>query len=276
MLFMDLDGTLLNDQKQVSKGNRLALQQALERGHAAVITTGRPLASGKVLAQKLGLDRPGCYLIAYNGAEIYDWGQETVLFSNTLGFPQVRKIFEEANRRGLHVQAYDRQRVLVEPRCDNETVRRYCTGTETEFAVIGDIRRDLTEEPAKVLVMDYEDMSPLLSMQAWAQTELKGEADCVISSSYTLDFMACGMSKGAAVKKLCQLMGVDLKNAVAVGDAANDLSMIEAAGSGVAMCNGTDEVKAAAQYITRRDNNHDGIAEVVERFLGEPAEQEGQ
>ena len=57
--------------------------------------------------------------------------------------------------------------------------------------------------------------------------------------------------------------------AVAVGDAANDLTMIEAAGIGVAMANGTDEVKKIANYITTRDNNHDGIAEVAEKFFAE-------
>jgi hydroxymethylpyrimidine pyrophosphatase-like HAD family hydrolase len=80
------------------------------------------------------------------------------------------------------------------------------------------------------------------------------------------------MNKGEAVRMLCQMMGVDIADAVSVGDAANDLTMIEAAGIGVAMANATDEVKAIADYITSRDNNHDGIAEVVERFFGEQAE----
>ena len=54
---------------------------------------------------------------------------------------------------------------------------------------------------------------------------------------------------------------------MAAGDAANDLSMLRAAGVGVAMCNGTDEAKAAADAVTCRDNNHDGIAEIIEKYL---------
>ena len=77
------------------------------------------------------------------------------------------------------------------------------------------------------------------------------------------------MNKGNAVCRLCDIMGVDIANAVAVGDASNDLSMIRAAGIGVAMANGMDIVKEAADYITQRDNNHDGVAEVVEKFLNE-------
>lgn len=80
------------------------------------------------------------------------------------------------------------------------------------------------------------------------------------------------MSKGNALLQLAGLLGIPQKNTVAAGDAANDLSMIEAAGVGVAMYNGTEEVKAAADTITTRDNNHDGIAEVIEKYLFDSSE----
>ena len=80
------------------------------------------------------------------------------------------------------------------------------------------------------------------------------------------------MNKGEAVKMLCQKLGVAIENAVACGDAANDLAMLKAAGIGVAMINGSDEVKAVADYITTRDNNHDGVAEAADKFFWEAAE----
>ena len=98
LLFLDLDGTLLNDQKQITPGNRLALQQALERGHGVIITTGRPLKSAMDQARKLELDKPGCYLIAYNGAMIYDWEKEQQLFARTLDIPTVLDIFDYVNQ----------------------------------------------------------------------------------------------------------------------------------------------------------------------------------
>ena len=72
ILFTDLDGTLLNDQKQISEGNLAAIRQALDLGHKVVISTGRALASAKKQAETLGLTMPGCYIIAFNGACIYD------------------------------------------------------------------------------------------------------------------------------------------------------------------------------------------------------------
>ena len=270
LLFMDLDGTLLNDSKEVTEGNRQALNRALERGHGVIIATGRPLGSAQQLAHRLELDRPGCYLIAYNGAVVFDWANRETICSRMLPVDQVVRIFEEANRRGIHVQTYDEHQVLVEPHCETPTLHRYCSVTGATYRVIGDVRRDLKEEPAKVLLMDFEDRTDLAGFRAWILEQMGTEVDCFFSAPRLLDVVSRGAGKGMALQLLCAALGVDLKNAVAVGDAANDLSMIQAAGIGVAMANGTEEVKAAAQYVTQRDNNHDGVAEVVNRFLGDP------
>ena len=272
LLFLDLDGTLLNDAKEITQGNRDALEQALRRGHGVIITTGRPLKSAIQQAHKLGLDRPGCLLIAYNGAQIYDWEKQQIVFSRSLPLAAVERIFERVNAAGEHIQTYDAWDVLVEPRCDNASVRRYCQLIGMAFKVIGDVRKDLTEAPVKCLVINYEEQSGSKKIQAWIRENMAREVDCFFSCDQYLEIVPRGMSKGEAVKMLCAKMGVDIADAVAVGDAANDLSMIEAAGIGVAMANGTEEVKAVADYITARDNNHDGIAEVVQRFFSEPAQ----
>lgn len=272
MLFLDLDGTLLNDTKEITDGNRRALDLALERGHGVIITTGRPLKSAMDQAHKLGMDRPGCYLIAYNGAVVYDWTQEKQIFSRTLSSETVYRVFDLVNSRNEHIQTYDTWEVLVEPRCDDAAVRRYCQLIGMQFKVIGDVRKDLKEEPVKCLVINYHEQSGIRQIQDWIRTHMPEEVDCFFSCDQYLEVVPKGMSKGEAVKMLCAMMDVDISNAVAVGDAANDLSMIEAAGIGVAMANGTDEVKAVADYVTMLDNNHDGIAEVVERFFGEKAE----
>jgi len=273
MLFMDLDGTLLNDAKQITDGNRAALDLALERGHGVIITTGRPLKSAMDQARMLGMDRPGCYLIAYNGAVIYDWTTEKQIFCRSLPYAVVHRIFDQALERGEHIQTYDTWKVLVEQRCDNASVRRYCGLIGMEFQVIEDVRKDLKEEPVKCLVINYERQAGLLKVQDWIRQNMQAEVDCFFSCDQYLEVVPKGMSKGEAVKMLCQMMGVDIAEAVAVGDAANDLSMIETAGIGVAMANGTAEVKAVADYITTLDNNHDGIAEVVERFFGEKVDE---
>jgi len=272
LLFLDLDGTLLNDAKQITQGNRDALNKALERGHGVIITTGRPLKSAMDQARKLELDRPGCYVIAYNGAVVYDWAEQKQLFSRTLPYDAVYRVFDRANSMDLHVQTYDTWNVLVERRCDDAAVRRYCSLISMPFSVIEDVRKDLREEPVKCLVINYEEKKDLIKIQDWIRSNMGQEVSCFFSCDQYLEVVPKGMNKGEAVKMLCELMQVPVENAVAVGDAANDLAMIEAAGTGVAMANATQEVKQIADYITLRDNNHDGIQEVVERFFDETAE----
>ena len=268
LLFLDLDGTLLNDAKQITDGNREALERTLQRGHGVIISTGRPLKSALEQSVRLGLDKPGCYAIAYNGAIVYDWGKKERLFTRALEKDAVVQVFEQANALEEHVQTYDSLDVLVEPRGDDDTVRRYCKMVSMTYRVIDDIHTDLKENPVKCLVINYEKKDGLLQMQTWIRENVP-MADCFFSCDQLLEVVPKGVNKGEAVKMLCSLVGVDIENAVAVGDAANDLAMLKAAGVGVAMANGSDEVKAAADYITIRDNNHDGVAEVADKFFFE-------
>lgn len=269
LLFLDLDGTLLNDKKEITPGNRAALNAALERGHGVIITTGRPLKSAMAHAKKLQLDKPGCYLVAYNGAVIYDWEKGAQMYNRSLSYEIINRVFDYVNTTGIHVQTYDTWDVLVERRCDNEIVRRYCDGT-IGFRVIEDVHTDLTEEPVKILVIDFDNKAALESIQTWVHTNMAEDVECFFSSNAYLEIVPRNIRKGEAVKMLCKLLDVPVANAVAVGDEANDLSMIVEAGIGVAMCNGIPTVKAAANYITHNDNNHDGVAEVVEKFLSDP------
>lgn len=267
LLFLDLDGTLLDDRKQITPGNREALEKALNKGHGVVIATGRPLQGAVEQARVLGLDQPGCYLIAYNGAVIFDWNTEKELFRRDLDPETVYRVFDRAKKQKIHIQTYDAQSVLVEKLCDDENIRRYCRETNTKFRVMEDVRKDLQERPVKMLMSDYESKAPLLEMEQWMKENMGTEADCFFSCETYLEVVPLGMNKGEAVKMLCALLEVPIENAVAVGDAANDIPMIRAAGLGVAMANGTEEVKAAADYVTHLDNNRDGVAEVVNVFL---------
>lgn len=272
LLFLDLDGTLLNDEKQITQGNRLALERTLRLGHGVIITTGRPLKSALDQARRLGLDKPGCYTIAYNGAMVYDWQAGKSIFSRALEIPAVIRVFEEADRLGEHIQTYDSQNVLVEAQGEDAALARYCRMVGMTHRVIEDVHRDLKEAPVKCLAINFEKKEGLEKMQAWIRENIP-QMDCFFSSDFFLEVVPKGMNKGEAVRMLCQRLGVQIENAVAAGDAANDLAMLEAAGIGAAMINGSDQVKAIADYITTRDNNHDGVAEIADRFFYEAAEE---
>lgn len=96
ILFTDLDGTLLDDGKNISQENRQAISRALSQGHRIVVASGRPLVSARAQSEKLGLNTDGCYVISYNGACIYDFGRKQILFSKAVPLDRLREIFDAA------------------------------------------------------------------------------------------------------------------------------------------------------------------------------------
>lgn len=266
-LFLDLDGTLLNDRKEITPGNRRALDAALDAGHRVVITTGRPLVSAIKQSEKLELTGPGCYLIAYNGGIVYDSYRQEVIYRQALTTETAKQVIRLCNERNIHCQTYDRKNVLVEPRCDNEAVRTYCGRILMEYRVIPDLAEALTEAPPKVLAIDMEHREPLEQLAEVLNRELSDQMDCFFSSAQYLEIVPKGLNKGSALRQMCRLLDIPIEDSIAAGDEENDLTMIEAAGVGVAMANGIPAAKALADYVTTRDNNHDGIAEVVEKFM---------
>ena len=102
ILFADLDHTLLCDDKSISEKNRAAIQKMLERGHYFVLATGRPVESGRIVAKDLGLTSPGCYMIAFNGAVVYDCAADRVLHKSSLPIEVTQEIFDRAHKAGIY------------------------------------------------------------------------------------------------------------------------------------------------------------------------------
>jgi len=267
ILFTDLDGTLLTDRKEITPGNRQAVNDALAAGRRIVVTSGRPLVSSLDQARRLELAGPGCYVIAYNGAEIYDCSQEKSVFRRTVAMEELLAVFAEARRRRAFIQTYDNEQVVIEPWCDPAAAQWYTSRLGMSYRVIGDVGRDLSAPPVKALLIDREETGVLDDMEGWIRSELSGRVDCFRSSVWLLEVVAAGVNKGAAVERLCRMLGIPLSDAIAAGDEANDVSMIRTAGVGAAMANAVPAAKEAAGYITSRDNNHDGVAEIIRMFM---------
>ena len=267
ILFLDLDGTLLDDKKNLSEGNRAAIRAAMARGHHIVIASGRPLKSVLGQAARLGLDGRGQYALAYNGAVLYDFAQKRQIYRQELAPEDLYAVFDEANRRGIYIQTYDHEEVVLEPHNNPEIARRYCERIGFTYHVIGDVRRDLTENPVKALAIDFDGQEKTDAFRRWILESKSGRLDSYFSDKYFLEIVSHGVDKGKGIERLCGLLEIPLERSVAAGDEANDLTMIKTAGIGAAMANAIEEVKAAADYVTERDNNHDGVAEIIERFL---------
>lgn len=267
ILFTDLDGTLLNDDKQVSEGNRAAIQRLLDAGHYLVVSTGRPTKSGFQVVQRLGLTMPGCYMISYNGGTIFDCSKQEVWKEKTFPIELVKYLFDEADKYGVHIQTYGVDDKVLTTK-NSEELRYYLEGNRNalDYEICNDVCADLTKEPNKVLLISMSE-EKLLQFRNEHQEQLARKCESTFSSRQLLEYLPAGVSKGNGVRTLCEMLNVDIKNAYAAGDERNDISMIQAAGVGVAMKNAVEEAKAVADYVTENDNNHDAIAEVIDKLM---------
>lgn len=265
ILFTDLDGTLLNDQKEITPGNRAAIEDALASGHKIVISTGRPLASAKVQAERLGLTKEGCYAITYNGGQIYDMYHQETIYGQTLPAALVPALFSAAADRNLHIQTYSSTHILSEH--ENEDLLSYAQINKLPFQIVDHIGDALEGDPFKLIAISEKEPQKLLAFQDYLQKTYPDVLDSFFSSSTYLEIVPVGISKGFAVKWMCEYLGIPLENSVAAGDAQNDISMLEAAHIGAVMCNAFPGIAEHGNYITKADNNHDGVAEIIRRFI---------
>ena len=265
LLFTDLDATFLDDNKNVPEPNHLAVQEMLEQGHKVIIATGRSLSSALLQAERLQLDRQGCYCIAYNGGQIYDFGTEKLIYHKTVPVRCAKEAYRICKKYGVHIHTYDATHVLTPE--ENESVKKYCSLVHVPYKVISGLFEQLDFEPSKVLMSDFDKTGILKTVQREVDAACKGETDTFFSCEEYLEMVRHGVSKGAAVQFLCEYLNVDLKDTVACGDAENDIPMIETAGVGVCMCNGDTKVKEKADYITIRNNNEGGVAEAIQKFI---------
>lgn len=266
ILFLDLDGTLLNSQREVSPGNRAALEQALSLGHKVVINTGRPLHSAIIQNDRLGFHQEGCYVVSFNGGIIYDAYREKIVYNHCLPLDTAKKILTLCGQMGVHTQTYDREDVLVEPKWEDELLKKYCGRILMNYRVLPSFEEGLTEEPPKILAVSDTDRPALERLQR-ELPERFGDVDCFFSAKHLLEIVPKGVHKGSALVRLCGILDIPVANSVAAGDEENDITMLHTAGVGCAMQNAVQTVKAAADYVTVHNNDEDGIAEIVEKFL---------
>lgn len=262
LFFTDLDGTLLNYDKQVTPKTMAAIEAFITAGNKFVIASGRPLYSIFKVLEETGLNRyQDLILICYNGSLIYDCSRKKVLLDLRLKKEDVLHIINTAEEIGLHCQTYSSSQVVCK-RHDKE-IDFYTAETRMSACYDEEILPSLDEAPYKALAIALEDTDRLRILREKLESWMEGKIVSVSSNPNYLEFVDYRSGKGNAVRNVCDLFHVPIENAYAAGDANNDLTMLEAAGHSIAMINGSDEAKAAASMITAEDNDHDGLADIL-------------
>lgn len=265
LLFTDLDGTLLNNESLISPDTKAFLDAFLQAGNKLILASGRPLLSILEVKEKAGLTQSGIFLTCNNGTQIYDCDRSCSIMEKRLPLSFVSYLQSQADKYNLHIQTY-RKDAIVSPAEDAE-VTYYRRKIHLPLIVSPALRDALTEGPFKMLAISLDDFARLeafrQSICAWAENKVR----TIYSNHMYLELFDWNAGKGNAVRFLCDYFNVPLSDAYAAGDAENDISMITAAGTGIAMQNAPDNVKQKADIITRLDNNHDGLADTMRSLL---------
>ncbi len=272
VIALDLDDTLLKDDKTISQRNKTALKKALNQGFSIAITTGRHPYSALFYMKELGCLNENSYAVVFNGAAVIRFS-DYISFNNPIGFPSVacttlsgtlaRKISEIAHQFGCRVHGYSVQRGLVLEDLNPHSLREV-TSSMLDYKLVDFSECSDDEDFFKMLAVGKEEELTVLRNSIHA--ELNSMFSIVKSDPNFLEFIPEHSTKGTGLAALCRSIGCSIDNAIAFGDAENDLDMIRKAGLGVAMKNGFEIVKENADLVTLT-NEEDGVAVVVEKFL---------
>jgi len=270
-LFTDLDLTLLTREKTISGENLEAINEFLDEGNHFAFVTGRPFEDTCPLAKRFRLEREGVYIACFNGGMISEYrdGEWVTIVKEPVSLKDTRFIFEEAEKMGVHCQTYTEKYVVALH--DTDILRSYTNGKALDplvFTGIDELMDYLPGPPLKVVCAALNDRPSLERFQKYIDPLISDRLFSLFSSDRLLEFGTWNATKAKAVEFLSSYTGVDMGDTVAVGDEANDISMIEAAGIGYAVSNAREEVKKCADRVTQRDNDHGAIAEVIWEITG--------
>lgn len=263
LIVSDFDGTLLGDDQKVSDGNKAAINEYVACGGIFAVCTGRALCSILPRVRELGLKG---LVIANQGCVIADIESGEIIKNSELAYNDVAEICREISALGHQVNIYSGDIFYTDIPKDNVYLQTYekIVGVETIYCE--NLPRFVTENKIncqKVVSLVHEVDRDWLYNKLNDKLSNRFEVTC--SAKVLVEIAPFGENKGAAVKFLCEHFNVPIEKSVACGDNLNDLSMIVAAGTGVAVANADNRLKEAADFITV-SNNQSAIAQIIKKF----------
>lgn len=271
LIAIDIDGTLLNSQREITPRTLRAIEKAITAGKRVALCTGRSLQSARAIAEQT---HPEAILIFHSGALILETLNGPLLKAVNLPRALAFEIILYFKEKGYDPLVYESVPEGLHfwyepPRSDNEWQRRYIQGSGPRARQIGDLSGAPFVDPAQVAIAGSEEA--IIRMRALLNDRWPGIG--VILSRSTLggvnwfmEVVPAQVSKAQGLAVIGTAYGIDPKEMIAVGDNFNDLDMIEYAGLGVAMGNAPEAVKESADFVAP-SNDEEGVAYVIERFF---------
>ena len=275
IISLDLDGTLLDSRKRLSEGNRAALEEAAAKGVAIVPTTGRFFGMMPQAVRDLPFVR---YAITINGAQVYDRQTDVAIVREEIPLGMALDIMRLLDGYDVIYDCYRSNwgwmTASLQDKAESYATDPHYVKMVREFRnPVPDLKSHLESTAAEgdvQKVMLFARNAPGSDSVTRAIAEAVSERFPAIKATSStwnnLELNIATAHKGNALRRFAEHLGCTLDNCMALGDGTNDLSMIEAAGLGVAMSNAHPQVLAAADHVTL-SNDEDGVAKAIRDFV---------
>ncbi len=270
IMAFDLDGTLLDDQKQLSERSIDTLRRAADRGIWLLISTGRGLVSLPENITGLGLFQ---YAIISNGAHVVDLRTREAVYSRLLTEEMLAPAMKYIEDPDIMREIFCKFEVYVDEHCLAD-LPRYGITRPLSIKYVKSTRTPV-KDTMEVIRANYgyiENVNLIFADQEkrhryWDELAKIPSVTVCSALPWNLEIGAQNSSKAHALEAFAAMKGLTLENCMTFGDSGNDTEMVKAAGIGVAVSNGTDELKEAADFVTL-SNEEDGCAWAIEQLLG--------
>lgn len=264
LLVLDVAGTLLNDEREISKRTLAALLKVQQMGVRIVLASGRPTYGLMPLAKTLELGNYGGFVLSYNGCQIIKAQNGEILFERRINPEMLPYLEKKARKNGFAIFTYHND-TLITDSPDNEYIKNEALLNNLKIIKEDEFSTAIDFAPCKcMLVSDKEEA--LIELEQHWEKRLAGTLDAFRSEPYFLEVVPCGVNKANTLGALLEHLGVTREEVIAVGDGVCDVTMLQLAGMGVAMGHSQDSVKVCADYVTA-SNEEDGVALAVEKLI---------
>jgi len=263
LIALDLDGTLLTTYKKLTERTKATLKAAREKGVKVVLTTGRPLKAMDFFLKELETDgHDDEYTITFNGGLVQKNTGE-ILDKTVFSIDDVSRIYEETEKLGIPLDAIS-EGTVYQIQSDQESLYAQFNPALT---FIPTAFEDLSSQITYNKCVTAFPQEPLDAAIKHISPELYDQYEIFKSRELLLEWSPKNVHKATGLAKLIEHLGIDRTQVMACGDEANDLSMIEWAGLGVAMQNAVPEVKAVANVVTPMTNDEEAVAWAIEKYV---------
>lgn len=262
LLVLDVDGTLLNNNNEISKGTKAALLKVQQMGLQIVLASGRPTHGILPLAQELELDNYGGYIMSYNGGQIFNVQTGERLFERRIDTDWMPYLEKKALKNNFPIFTYQKDQIITNSP-DNPHILDEARLNDMQVIGVSSFSNAVDFEPCKVMLVS-DDAQNLAGLEAHWKKRLGGSLDVFPSESFYLEVVPEGINKGNTLSILLDILKIEKENVIALGDGVCDIPMLQLVGTGIAMGNAIDAVKSCVDYITL-SNDEDGIAVALEK-----------